>query len=144
MIEIPKNTYEVSQECREEVVQMIVNAFLWYIKPITENNSEYGMLEIKPDIEVREYTKEYSRDNKRYYGFGWCGRNSLTIRSFKIRSCEAREAVRLLIDSGYYFYEIWTGYRKQICNVVMSERIREPRTLEYGDKRIFEFDYIID
>lgn len=145
MIIIPKNTYEVSNECREEVVQMIVNAFL---QADEVGNYDCSALPVCNNAEIVEHTFSVNKDKKLYCfkgdGIYPLGREHTILKKYKIRSCEAKEAVRMMIDSGYYFYETRSGYRKQLLFVLCSKRIKEPRTLEWWERRITSFDYTID
>lgn len=138
MITIPKNTYEVSNECREEVVQMIVDAFVH-----TLNEIHFATIHIEREV----FVVEYENFSGKHLGFNtskYLGSDIKCLKAIRMRSCEVKEAVRMMIDAGYYFYESRSGCRKQCLYIYCSKRIKEPRTLEWWEKRITSFDYIID
>lgn len=144
MIHVPTNTYVVSQECREEVVQMIVNAFVQQTESIIGNTNN-TVLPIETGVEVVEHIFSGRQNDLLYCFLGpYIGREHTILKRYKIHSCEVREAVRMMIDAGYYFYEGRYGYRKQLLYVKCHKRVREPRTLEWHEKRIFTFDYIME
>jgi hypothetical protein len=99
-IEITPNDYKEVQECREEYVQYIVDAFL---QPLV-----WG--EFRPNKEGRHMPTRYVmiREGKGY-GFAGDENCAITNRCELIYKCEVMLAIKLLIQSGYYLYR-WYDY----------------------------------
>ena len=129
MVQIKRNEYVEPTQIRESVVQDICDAFLskccWNVfHPVSDGNYR------RPTLHVLK-----SLDNKAY-GFD-CSRSTGEVSDIRIRTCEMKEAFKLLQEAGYYMFKVfeygtWFGYR---C-------YNKPY-LEDG-KRVTTFDHFID
>lgn len=106
-INIPKNTYEVPTEIREDVVQKICEAFLnkscWSIfHPFSQGCYRRATLFVQ------------ARNGK---GVGFSNRaDFLGKEGIKVRGCEIAAAFKALRDAGYHMYRYyeyreWMGYK---------------------------------
>lgn len=115
MINIPKNTYSIPTEIREEIVQDICTVFLdrrggnYYniFHPTT-----FGLHRNKT-----LYLIYYKNSNKPFC-FGSKNDCSDGEKAIRIRGCEMKQAFKELQKAGYYMFSIyeyhsWLGY---ICH----------------------------
>lgn len=149
MLQIPVNTYEISNECREEVVQMIVNAFVISTESSFPRNYHHHSIDIEPEVFVVEYSYNI-RPDEIIYGFTSStsmyptNANEITVhKRVRVRGCEVNEAITKMIDAGYFFYERTYGYRDQ-CFAVFCRNNRLELRGEPRIKPVTSFNFYID
>ena len=129
MVQIKRNDYVEPTQVRESVVQDICDAFLskcrWSVfHPVSDGYHRRRTVFVRKSLGSKAYGFDDSP-------------GTYDIPDIRIRTCEMKEAFRLLQEAGYYMFRIfkygtWLGY---ICY--------EKPYMEDG-VRVTTFDHFID
>lgn len=131
-INIPKNTYSVPTEVRQEAVQAICEAFLNGTCWTTFHPFNDGR---------RTATRFVWLRNGKGVAFGDRGTTFHGDSNYEIRGCEMKAAFDVLLKSGYYIFVVyeygdWYGYK-----------VYDKPYYRYWDRecrRVYEFTDFID
>lgn len=145
MVNIPVNTYKVPTECREEVVQLIVDAFLESLKGVRAKNYNYNTLELgycNNELYVSKCINDKGEETSCLHWETYPRHQEVKER-YRLRSCEVNEAIKSMVKAGYFFYEYWHGWNGKYCTVSCKNRQLDLRT-SYETKEITSFNFKID
>lgn len=126
-ITITPNDYKEVTNCREEIVQYLVEAFMQTLV--------WG--EFRPNKEGRHLPTKYVMiKNGKGYGFS-DDENGLTGRCELVYKCEVELAIKLLIQSGYSLYR-----KYDYCGYTIYRIDKSPRRTDYEKVTyIYESDW---
>lgn len=128
-VNIKRNDYKQTTECREEVVQAICDAFL--------KNCAWSRFRPYNDGVGRNPTLYVIGHNKN----DWYGFNGNPFSSdkayYRIRECEMKEAIRLLVEAGYH---VWKYYQYRDSRVKSYKVTKSPNIDDRSAVEVFSFD----